>query len=245
MDRRLAIDAARRDVLAGLRQGGLIAVLVLAGLFIYFGSMCAWERWATPTPIVGGLERRLDFGEVKAPADVRQVAAWVVRAADNGRQPFALIDKRRAQLYVFEPGGQLLGTSPVLLGYAVSDRSVAGIGSRPIHQIRPQERTTPAGRFVSVPGRNTLGHDVVWVDYESAVSMHRVRPTDPRERRLERLATPTPADNRISSGCINVPVAFFDSIVWPTLGRGSALVYVLPEQRALEAYFPAAAKSSS
>ena len=118
---------------------------------------------------------------------------------------------------------------------------MAGIGNKAIEDIKPQERTTPAGRFVSEPGRNSLGHDVVWVDYDAAVSMHRVRATNPKERRLERLATKTAADNRISWGCINVPVEFFDQTVWPNLGKSRAVVYVLPESRPLTAFFPAAA----
>jgi hypothetical protein len=165
-----------------------------------------------------------------------------VREADNGSRPFAIVDKRRAQVYVFAPEGRLLGTSPVLLGYASGDHSVEGIGNKAIEDIKPQERTTPAGRFESAPGRNSLGHEVVWVDYDAAVSMHRVRATNPKERRLERLASKTAADNRISWGCINVPVDFFEQTVWPNLGRQRAVVYVLPERQPLTAFFPAAAQ---
>ncbi|MBW8847968.1 MAG: hypothetical protein JF607_23640 [Burkholderiales bacterium] len=246
-------QSRRRDVLAGLCQGGLVAAVVLAGLFPFLGARL-WRSHTPPVvhpqPVAAAgnapaqkvaIERRLDFGSIRPPLDVSRVAAWAVREADNGERPFAIIDKRRAQVYVFATSGRLLGTSPVLLGYAAGDLSVAGIGHKPIDQIKPQERTTPAGRFVSEPGRNTLGDDVVWVDYGAAVSMHRVRATNPKERRLERLATPTPADNRISWGCINVPVAFFDRTVWPNLGHGGAVVYVLPERQSLTAFFPAAA----
>lgn len=244
----------RRDILVGLGQGTLIAALALALVlyFTFFGDRLRASHTAaaarapvttTPAPQAAEppLARALDFGGVRAPADVRRVAAWAVAEADNGRAPFAIVDKPRAQVYVFAATGRLLGTSPVLLGYAAGDHSVAGIGAKPIEDIRPQERTTPAGRFVSAPGRNALGHEVVWVDYEAAVSMHRVRATNPKERRLERLATPTPADNRISWGCINVPVAFFDETVWPALGQARAVVYVLPERSPLAAFFPAAA----
>jgi hypothetical protein len=37
--------------------------------------------------------------------------------------------------------------------------------------------------------------------------------TDPKERRAERLATPSPLDNRISYGCIKVSAAFFEIVV--------------------------------
>lgn len=247
---RAELEAAgrRHDILAGLCQGGLIAALVLAVLFLAFGDRFKRQpappaalAAAAPRPAPEALERRLDFGAIRAPGDVARVAAWAVREADNGSAPFAIVDKRRAQVYVFAAGGRLLGTSPVLLGYAAGDLSVAGIGQKSIDDIRPQERTTPAGRFVSTPGRNSLGHEVVWVDYGAAVSMHRVRATNPKERRLERLATKTAADNRISWGCINVPVDFFDRTVWPQLGRGRAVVYVLPERSPLSAFFPAAA----
>jgi len=246
----------RRDILDGLRQGALIGAVALVVLIPFFGGRLFRGHAPSPKPPVAAphvaqpvaqapapdpIARQLDFGSVKAPQDVTQVAAWAVREADNGTMPFAIVDKRRAQVYVFEPGGRLLGTSPVLLGYAAGDDSVAGIGSKAIEDIKPQERTTPAGRFVSAPGRNSLGHEVVWVDYDAAVSMHRVRATNPAERRLERLATPTPADNRISWGCINVPVPFFEQTVWPQFGRGKAVVYVLPERKPLVAFFPAAA----
>jgi len=103
--------------------------------------------------------------------------------------------------------------------------------------VRPSERTTPAGRFVAQPGKNAGHEDVLWVDYDAAVSMHRVRATNPAEHRLERLASPTPKDNRISYGCINMPVKFFEQTLWPTFGKRGGIVYVLPEKKSLEQVF--------
>lgn len=246
-----AAATARRDVLSGLGQGALFAAIALVVLyFIYGDALRRGDRHRQPptsAPAVTAaqpapaLERRLDLGAERAPVDVTQVAAWAVRAADNGDRPFAIVDKRRARVYVFTASGRLVGASPVLLGYAAGDHTVAGIGDKAIEDIKPHERTTPAGRFAAEPGRNTLGDDVVWVDYAAAVSMHRVRATNPKERRLERLATPTAKDNRISWGCINVPVAFFDEAVWPHIGQKRGVVYVLPEKQSLTAFFPAAA----
>lgn len=254
-----AAEARRRDILIGLGQGALVAALALAVFFTFFKRKpapapahrpvaAATSKAAPALPAAlpaldrqQDFDRQLDFGKVRPPLDVSRVAAWAVREADNGDRAFAIVDKRRAQVYVFAASGRLLGSSPVLLGYAAGDHSVAGIGEKAIEEIKPQERTTPAGRFESAPGRNSLGHDVVWVDYDAAVSMHRVRATNPKERRLERLASKTPADNRISWGCINVPVDFFDRTVWPNLGQRRGVVYVLPEKQPLMAFFPAAA----
>jgi hypothetical protein len=172
-------------------------------------------------------------------AQAREVVQWIVQAHDNADAPFLVVDKRSARLLVFDAHAQLQADAPVLLGAAKGDGSVPGIGERPIRDIRPFERTTPAGRFVAEAGRNSQGEDIVWVDYDVAVSMHRVRATNPRERRLERLATPTIADNRISYGCINVPARFFDAWVSPLFRNGTrTLVYVLPEVQSLARTFP-------
>jgi len=78
-------------------------------------------------------------------------------------------------------------------------------------------------------GRNTRGKEILWVDYEDAISMHPVITSNPEERRQQRLDTPTPADNRISYGCINVPADFFKNVVHETFNDTSGIVYVLPE----------------
>lgn len=161
--------------------------------------------------------------------DPRWLARAIVAAADNRAAPFAVVDKKNARVFVFDAAGRLQGWSPVLLGLARGDDSVPGIGEREMSRIRPDERTTPAGRFRTEPGRNTKGEDIVWIDYDAAVSMHRVRTTDKSERRLERLASPSVADNRISYGCINVPAEFYDAYIKPALGSRRGVVYVLPE----------------
>jgi hypothetical protein len=168
---------------------------------------------------------------------MHQVAAWIRETGNNRGQPFAVIDKKAALLHVFDGAGKLRGASPVLLGLAVGDDSVPGIGERKMSDIRPAERTTPAGRFVSEPGRNLQGEDIVWIDYDAAVSMHRVRDGNKADRRLQRLATPTPADNRISYGCVNVPAAFYDALIKPVFGARPAVVYVLPETRPADTIF--------
>ncbi|MCC6250080.1 MAG: hypothetical protein IT499_20235 [Rubrivivax sp.] len=198
---------------------------------------------AAPSP--PPIERALDFGHERPSAEARRLAAWVVNAADNGRQPFAIIDKTGARVYLFRPSGRLIGAAPVLLGFARGDDNAPGIGQKTLAQIRPGERTTPAGRHVAKPGRNALGHDVLWVDYDAAVSMHRVRSTDPRERRVARLASPSARDNRISYGCINLPSAFFDQHFWPHFGNTQSIVYILPESKPLLTVFPSLATSTT
>jgi len=185
-------------------------------------------------------DKRADFAREPASRDVRHIADWVVDSGDNRGLPFVIIDKTEARIFVFDASGRIRGAAPALLGIARGDDTVPGIGERELSKIRPEERTTPAGRFVaergtSIRGKNT--EDIVWVDYNSGVSLHRVINSNPRDRRLERLATPTPADNRISYGCINVPAAFYNEVVNPSFTGTSGIVYVLPEIRPVRQVF--------
>ncbi len=177
-----------------------------------------------------------DFTGAPASDAVREVARWAFASGDATGRHVVIVDKRLARAFVLDPGGRLLGHSPVLLGLARGDHTVPGIGDRPLSQVQPDERTTPAGRFVPEPGTNMQGEDIVWIDYDAAVSMHRVRAQVKAERRLERLASATPADNRISYGCINLPPVFYERVLLPAV-KASAVVYVLPEVRPLAEVF--------
>ncbi len=163
--------------------------------------------------------------------EARNMADWVIDSGDNRGMPFAIIDKVDAKVLVFDAHGRLRGAAPALVGLARGDYSVPGIGNRKLSDIPPRDRITPAGRFVASLGFNCHGKDVLWVDYDSALSLHRVITTNPSERRLERLASPRPLDHRISWGCINVPAKFFDNVVSPTFTGTRGIVYVLPETR--------------
>jgi hypothetical protein len=183
--------------------------------------------------------KRASFLGTLAANDVRQAADWVVDSGDNRGLPFVIVEKRDAEVFVFDARGRILGAAPALVGLAPGDDSVPGIGDRPLADIRPEERTTPAGRFVASLGDDLGKLDVLWVDYADAISLHRVITTNPLERRLQRLATPTPGDNRISYGCINVPKNFFERVVQAAFTGTNGIVYILPEIKSMRDVFPA------
>ena len=192
---------------------------------------------AEPQVSPAKLVRLANFGMEVFSVESRKLADWVVDSADNGKLPFMIIDKVQAQVFVFDAQGQLRGASAALLGLAVGDDSVPGIGQRKLSSIRPEERTTPAGRFVASLDRDIHGQEVLWVDYDTALSLHRVVKGQPNERRAERLATQSPADNRISFGCINVPVKFYEQVVSPSFTGTNGIVYILPERRSAREVF--------
>ena len=186
---------------------------------------------AEPQPAPGKPVRLANFGMEAFSPESRKLADWVVDSADNGKLPFMIIDKVQARVFVFDVQGQLRGATAALLGLAIGDHTVPGIGQRKLSSIRPDERTTPAGRFVASLDRDIHGHEVLWVDYDSALSLHRVVTGQPKERRAERLASPSPLDNRISFGCINVPVKFYEQVISPSFTGTNGIVYILPETR--------------
>lgn len=229
--------------------GGALASSAFTVLLLpsAFGPALPWPT----SPIAGRIEptvaagsaavhhRRANFGDAPASIDARQFADWVAHTGDNAGSHFVIVDKKFARLYVFDADAGLRGSTAVLLGAAVGDDSVPGIGLRPIAQVQAQERTTPAGRFMGEPGHNALGHDVVWVDYDAAVSIHRVINTQASEHRLQRLASATVDDKRISYGCINVPAAFYETFIRTTFAGRRAPIYVLPEVKSVRQVFGA------
>jgi hypothetical protein len=213
------------------RQGLRVARLATALAVAWSGALLAMPAMAASPSV--------DFAKARVAADARRLAEWVVASGDNQGLPFAIIDKKNARVLVLSAEGRLRGSSPVLLGLARGDDSVPGIGERKIADIRPDERTTPAGRFQAEHGVNANGEDIFWIDYDAAVSMHRVRANNKVERRLERLASPSVADNRISYGCVNVPAAFYDRVIGTTFKQQNPVVYVLPDVKPVEQVFGA------
>jgi hypothetical protein len=193
--------------------------------------LCALAAFAALALQPATAAQEADFRQEAPSAEARHVADWVLHSADHGGLPFAIVDKLGSRVFVFDAAGSLQGAAAALLGSAAGDQSVPGVGQRKMASIRPEERTTPAGRFVASLERSLQGDEILWVDYDAAIALHRVIATVPKERRLQRLASSTAADRRITYGCINVPVAFFDQVVAPVFRGAGGIVYVLPETR--------------
>ncbi|MBG9387795.1 hypothetical protein [Caenimonas aquaedulcis] len=228
------LDAVQKGVLLGAAV--LALVLPPASIGAKQTPRGAAQDFSMARADASGV-RHADFAGETPTEDVRQLANWSVHTRDHQNLNFIILDKKDARVWVFDKRGHLKAESPVLLGSAVGDDNAPDIGTKAIADVKPEEKTTAAGRFIAEMGMNTRNEDVVWVDYNAAVSMHRVLTTNADERRLERLATPTPEDNRISYGCINLPKAFYENVVAPTVRTGGAVIYVLPETRSAQQVF--------
>ena len=194
------------------------------------------EDWG-PGAIQGPYVKRANLKLETASVEARQIADWVVDSGDNKNMPFVILDKKEARVYVFHAHGGLRGAAPVLLGITAGDDSFPGVGNKPLSQVKPEEKTTPAGRYLAASDKNIKGADIVWIDYDSAVSFHAVVKGKPEERRAERLSSPLPSERRISFGCVNVPVNFFKTALHASFKKSDGMVYVLPETRTVNQVF--------
>ncbi len=215
---------------------GLLAACCSVGPAVAAGAAAPEGESRSSLPYVA---KFANFAQAKASPEARDIADWVVDSGDNNLLPFAIVDKKQARVFVFDARGNLTGAAAALLGLAIGDDSVAGIGDRPMASIRPEERTTPAGRFVVSMDHNAAGKNILWIDYDAAISLHAVVAGTVTDRRTQRLSSPSALDKRISFGCINVPAMFFEQVVQPAFSRSNGIVYVLPETRSASKMFAA------
>jgi hypothetical protein len=172
-------------------------------------------------------------------AEAARVADWVFESKDNRGLPYLILDKVNAAIFLFDGKGKALGEAPALIGIATGDDATPGVGSKNLAEIGPAEKTTPAGRFLAKFGVAAGREKVLWVDYATSVAIHPIPATASRkERRRERMLSPTPDDNRITFGCINVPIAVYGRIIRPGFQRKGGYVYVLPDTKPIETVFP-------
>jgi len=165
-----------------------------------------------------------------APQEAYELARRILGTGDHAGLPFVIVHKRAGLALVYHADGRLAGSSRVLIGLTVGDLSAAGVGERTrTGTLRRSDFTTPAGRFESEPGRNLEGEPVVWIDYDKALAIHRLRPGATRIPRALQLASVKVGDIRASAGCVVVPEDFYDRVIGPVLGRGRSMVYVMPE----------------
>lgn len=201
--------------------------------------LCLCPHWGWADDSVRAKESATYDGRqaVWAAPEVKRLVERILSTQNHQSLPFVVLDKTHPEVFVFDANGQLKGAAPALIGLAVGDEAVPGIGNRLLSSIQTAEKTTPAGRFVASLDLNLSGHQILWVDYETAISLHPVVTNNLKEHRAERLASSSTEDNRISYGCINVSVAFFQKVVIPVFKGTYGIVYILPDSHAIQDVF--------
>ncbi|MCX8475614.1 MAG: hypothetical protein MT490_07420 [Sphingomonas sp.] len=216
----------------------MINVLMgLAGLALAGSAGEGGRQSETPAQVQ---PETVDTGRASGPSEAAaRVAEWIAASKDNGSRPYIIIDKINASLLLFDAKGKPIGVAPVLIGVAVGDDATPGVGNKALAEIGPAEKTTPAGRFLAKFGLAAGKEKVLWVDYATSVALHPIpKGASKEERRRQRMLSPTSEDNRITFGCINVPIAFYSKSVRPLFQKRGGYVYVLPDTKPIEEVFP-------
>ena len=233
--------ASRADVVEGLRRGLLLG---LAALAVVLPPQVRSARSASGVVAISTESdssslpgvRFAVIGDEPLSADARHVADWVADSRDNANRPFFIVDKKFTAVHAFDAEARRIASTPVLLGAAAGDDCVPGIGSRPIEKVRRRnEPRRPAGSWAS--GASTHGAKT-WCGSTMTPPSRcigcgpgtaRTPPGAPGHADID--------DNRISYGCINVPVAFYETYIRPVFAAQRAVVYVLPETKPVAQVF--------
>lgn len=158
-----------------------------------------------------------------------QVVKKIVDTNDHLGETFAVVNKQNGSLTIYDRSGNQIATTPALYGKKVGDTFNS-----------TSSGTTPSGRFNLEYTTNINNKDYgksvqiltqngEWLrNSVGNFAIHRTYTGFPNENRPARLASKTPADNKISLGCINIPPAFYDAH-FENNQFGNMPLYVLPE----------------
>lgn len=207
---------------------------MVIALTVSFAVLASHAPATDPPANASAAQRTHALAPLSGPA--AELLSWIARTGNNESRPYVVVDKQKARVWVFDAQNRPLASTPALLGLTLGDHEVTDIRTRNVATLSRDARITPAGRFVTEPGVNLQGEDVIWMDYDAGLAMHRVRPGLAQVSRLKRLANAVASEQRVSMGCVVLPVAFYEGVIRPLLGRQAGVVYVLPEHSALQAW---------
>jgi len=192
---------------------------------------------ADPETPQSSTEKRVPLAGGALSEEVQHIADWAVHSGDNKGMPFIIVDKVQARATAFDRTGKLLRSTPILIGMGVGDVFEPGVLQMDMHETKPSQRITPAGRYVAEENMNLAGERVLWIDYDAGIALHKMPAKKTSQRRHERMRSSNPADHRITYGCINVPPAFYDQVVRANFRAKGGIVYVLPDSAPAQAVF--------
>lgn len=178
--------------------------------------------------------------------EARQVGEIAVR---NGDRDFLMVDKPNSVLFYFKDGKPVFSDT-VLTGIGPADRLTPEILAKPFSApTADHEKITPAGRFTVSRQHDDLYGTIFEINEihgkDWALAIHQVYVGEPREKRMERLKSPTPLDNYVSYGCINLDKKAIQYLSRTLPKKGKTPLYILPrDETKISTFFPEDRKAS-
>lgn len=140
--------------------------------------------------------------------------------------PTITADKVKGTITVYWPDTNKSITQPALFGRVKSNELHMDNYDNP----RVFDNITPAGSFPITKMISWRLNEPMLVFIQGRSSVAAIHPLwmgNPDQKRIQRLKSPTPTDNRITGGCINVDATFFYTVL-NHLPDGTILT-ILPE----------------
>lgn len=175
---------------------------------------------------------------------VYESMAPTAKASGKG---FIIADKPNGMLHVFFADGSLLIQDAALYGKDIGD-----IESK-LSSLQGGAKITPAGKFtlVATPDAEYAGGMRLDLKETSSAggvtAIHAAYLGDAKEKRLERLASTSAFDKRISYGCVNTTHATFLKSILPNIEKlNGGMIFVLPDAQAdTAAMFPVKSETTT
>lgn len=123
-------------------------------------------------------------------------------------QPLIIADKASGTLSIYRPENKSIISNPALFGQEIEDNL-----SMSSFDIGTSRKVTPAGTFIAEKAYSSKMHEPIIIfihGKKQLLAIHPIYLGKPNERRIERIQSLSSEDNRISNGCINVLVDFFN-----------------------------------
>lgn len=215
-----------------------VAGKVLAASAIMFslahGVSCNAVDVKEPPKITKTMEIAKDIP--KSLNDLSDYGKQIYTLERKSEKPFAIVDKENGKMHLLDKYGQLIKTMPVLTG---AEKGDAENTSDP-QSDSPKGGTTPYGKYeVTKKFGKESGYleggmhiDQILNDDSTKLltnlAIHQIYPKE-FEKRYKAMQTPSPLDNRMSWGCINVTKEDLNNYINPYFEIGSK-VHVLPEK---------------
>ena len=142
---------------------------------------------------------------------------------------FMVADKPNGMLHIFKEDGSHFISDATLYGKDKGDVMEAK------SSLEGGAKITPSGKYTmkESPAEYAGGTSLILVeskDYSGYIAVHAADVSTPSERRLQRLETSTPDDNRISYGCINTKHETFINEIKPNISKlDGGMIFVLPD----------------
>ena len=126
--------------------------------------------------------------------------------------PTITVDKKASTISVFYPDTNVTITQPALLGKVKSNTLNMNNYDKP----GKSDNITPAGTFKITKMFSWRLNEPMAVFVKGTLSVSAIHPLwmgNPDQKRVQRLKSATPDDNRITGGCINVDSKFYYDVI--------------------------------